>query len=165
MSSRKDVQMIVTDQIALCVSGVLNTPHIKNAGRNGVFIRVYDKESNNLMLCGLFGAEILAEKFEKYSDYSYRKAEWLHFNSEALSSVESSGEVPGGAISGRKYIVSVSGLDPNDDSVLAIFVLAILENKIEDFHRRAEYIKSAKCQDEMNVIIKYQIEALKEEIK
>jgi hypothetical protein len=152
MGLRKEMK--IADQISLCVSSILDVPHIKNAGRDAVLIRVYDKESNNLMLCELFGVKIPAERFEKYSDYSYRKADWLHLNPEAISSIQSNGKVPAGAISGRKYIVSVSGLDPNDDSVLAIFVLSILENKIEDFHKRAEYIKSAGCQDEMNVIIK-----------
>jgi hypothetical protein len=141
-------------EVSELVGKILDVEHIKKEGRTGVFIRISDKSTKRLVVAQVFGV-LIPEKFKKYSLFAHKKAYWLNNNPNALSTVESNGDVPGGGVSGEKNVVTVSGLNPKDDSALAILILSILEKEERCIFRRIQCVEKAECRNEINAFIFY----------
>ncbi|MFA5870452.1 MAG: hypothetical protein WC842_00990 [Candidatus Paceibacterota bacterium] len=139
-------------EISGLVGKVLDVEHIKKEGRTGVFIHISDKNTKGLIVAQAFGV-LTPEKYKKYSLFANKKAYWLNNNPNALSTVESNGDVPGGGVSGENYIVTVSGLNPKDDSALAILILSLLEKEERCIFRRIQCVEKAGCRNEINAFI------------
>ena|GEM_PF-3587901 len=154
MGQKKKFRQI-SERIKDLVTCTLEMEHVKDLKKIGVFIHVFDKKTGYLLIGKCFGLLNL-DMSDEYSSISQKKAVWLYLHPWATSSLESNGEVPPGAISGRKYVVSVSaGLEPGDESALAILVLAELERKRKDFYRRNIYIAKAQCKNELFDILDF----------
>jgi len=139
-------------EISELVGKVLDVEHIKKEGRTGVFIHILDKNTKGLIVAQAFGV-LTTEKFKKYSFFVDKKACWLNNNPTAISTEESNGEVPGGGISGEKYVVVISGLKQKDDSALAILILPLLEKEERCIFRRIQCVEMAGCRNEINAFI------------
>lgn len=121
--------------------------HIQKQNRTGFVIKIYEKEFRQCLFqthIGLLRTDVIDE----LAINAHGNACWLLSNSHAITSAERD-QLYAGAILGRRHIVSVDGLDPNDNSCLSIFILSLLENSDEDFESRKFYIERAMCLHEM----------------
>lgn len=115
------------------------------------FIQVYDKEQKKIILSMILGSGKKRNGF----DFKGRMLAWLQEHPDALASAESCGDVPDGGISGRKYIVLVSGGFPIDNSALAILLLAQIENEPIDLINKEKYVERAGCKEELNSLLDF----------
>jgi hypothetical protein len=154
MGQKKKFKQI-SERIKDLITRTLEMEHVKDLKKIGVFIHVFDKKTGNLLIGKTFGLLTL-DMCDEYSGISQKKAVWLYLHPWATSSLESNGEVPPGAISGRRHVVSVSaGLESGDESALAVLVLSELERKRKDFYRRNIYIAKAECKNELFDILDF----------
>ncbi|RJQ29027.1 hypothetical protein C4565_02760 [Candidatus Parcubacteria bacterium] len=135
---------------------VLQIPQIKNKKTTGVYVRVYNRETTNLVIGETFGT--FAHGYLKESNSSHQKARWLYLHPHAISTTESNGEVDAGGIKGKNHIIGVSGFDVfNYNSALAILLLACFEHEPSNgsWHVMQEYAKRAQCETELNWLLEH----------
>jgi|GEM_PF-3327655 len=133
---------------------ILKMNHIGKQNRTGFVLRIYEKKSGDLIERNHVGILSL-QSIEEFWISAHVNAHWLFKNHDAIASIEGGDPILAGAISGRKYIVSVDGLDPNDNSCISVFVLAVLENLHKDINLCREYIERAACVHEMYSFVSF----------
>jgi len=118
-----------------------------------VFVEIFNKKENKTFCSMIIGKGRKNDGF----DFKRKAIEWLKANTDALVSAESDDAFIKnvGAISGRNYIVSVSGGFPKDNLALAIILLAEVENEPVDLVNRDAYIEKAQCKNEFNALFNY----------
>lgn len=137
---------------------ILQMPQIKSMGKAGVFVRIYNRETADLIIGETFGM-FNGGRMEA-SDSTHQKARWLYLNPHSVSTTESNGVVEAGGIKGRKHIIGVSGLShPAYNSALAILLLTCfeLEPRNGTMHLMRDYAKRATCETELNEMLDFHI--------
>jgi len=149
------------DEMRLYTELVLQLPQVKENGKAGVFVRIYTRESGDLLIGESFGS-FGDQGFSDQSNSSHEKARWLYLNQKAVSTTESNGKVGAGGIRGKNHIIAVSELkSPNYNSALAILLLSCFEHEPNNgsWHLLQEYAKRAGCETELQEILE-QIQTL-----
>jgi len=144
----------LSDGLKELIPKILEMSHIKESKYTGVFVSIFDKKSGDLLLGKTFGLLTLDE-MEKERALSHQGARWLIEHPDVHTSFESNNEVLAGGVSGRKYIVFVSAIEPMDASALAILTLTWLEYTEEDYFLRDKYIRRAECWDQLYDILDF----------
>lgn len=118
-----------------------------------VFVEVFSKKENKTFCSMIIGKGRKNNGF----DFKRKAIEWLKANTDALVSAESNDAFikSVGAISGRDYIISVSGGFPKDNLALAIILLVEVENEPVDLLNRDGYVEKAQCEKEMDSLLNY----------
>ncbi|RJQ28060.1 hypothetical protein C4565_04200 [Candidatus Parcubacteria bacterium] len=115
------------------------------------FVQVYDKEEQRVVISMVLGSG----NKKNGLDTKQRMLAWLLEHPDAVASAESCGDAPDGGISGRRYIVLVSGGFPIDNSALAILLFAQIEHEPVDTINRETYIEKAGCKEELNSLLNF----------
>ena len=154
---RKSMMVVsfLPDLMANLFADIKKMKHIQKQRRTGFVIKVYEREFGQCISqthIGLLRNDVIDE----LAINAHGNACWLLSNPHAITSAERD-QIYAGAILGRRHIVSIDGLDPNDNSSLSIFVLSLLENDDEDFESRKFYIERAMCLHEMYSFVMFLI--------
>lgn len=141
------VETFFSEAMSNLFNDIKKMKHIQKQKRTGFVVKVYEREFGQCLFqknIGMLKTDILNE----LAMNAHMNACWLLSNPNTVTSAERDISYAG-AILGKKHIVSVDGLDPNDNSCISIFILSLLENSDEDLKARQFYIKRAMCLNEM----------------
>ncbi|RJQ28061.1 hypothetical protein C4565_04205 [Candidatus Parcubacteria bacterium] len=128
--------------------------HLKQSKQTGIFVSVFNKETGDALMEQTFGLLHLDQE-ESYRVFCQQRAFWLFSHPDAICSIENGEDAFTGAVSGRKHVVAVSGLDPHDNSAVAILILSQLEDTQEDRDKRDAYVRMSECWDDLYIILDF----------
>ena len=128
--------------------------HIKDSNQTGICVSVSDRKTGDILMEKTFGL-LHADQEESYKIFCQQRASWLYYHPDAICSIENGEDLFTGAVSGRKYIVAVAGLDPPDNSAVAILILSQIEDKRRDRDSRDRYIRMSECWDDLYSILDF----------
>lgn len=138
------------ERLPSTVKDLLSTPSLRAAGKTGIY----------MVLCRKNGAIVFNSSFGvcegEFGKTAFENLKWMWKHKDCYSSVEDNKESSSGAVSGRKFILSIAGLDPGYNSAVALLLLYSLERDLTyDLVEWNARIDSARCENELAVLAEH----------
>ena len=132
------------------IKDLLSTPSFRVAGKTGIYV-VLCRKNGTIVLNSSFG--VCENGFRKTAFENFK---WMWKHKDCYASAEDNKKSSFGAVSGRKFILSVAGLDPGYNSAVALLLLHSLERDLTcDFVEWNARIDSARCENELVVLCEH----------